>query len=352
MSRDWRKILIKPDASVRDAVEAINRGGKQICLVVSEDNKLLGTVSDGDIRRGLLKGIDMEAPVTGIMNSSPQAAPENSSNEFILNSMQTHVLRQIPKLDGDGRVVGLAHINDLVSPPERRENWVVLMAGGLGTRLRPLTEDTPKPLLSVGDKPILETIFESFVDQNFHKFYISVNYKAHAIKEHFGDGMKWNVEIRYLEEEAQLGTSGALQLIPEKPDLPLVIMNGDLLTHVNFQDLLDYHQGHDAKATMCVREYGLQVPFGVVDIKDNKIQDIDEKPLQRFFVNAGIYVIEPELIGLIPEGEPFHMTDLFGRAAEQGHHTAAFPIYEYWLDVGRIDDLERANHDFENGLDK
>lgn len=347
MKKNWREILIHPDAVVRDAVEAINRGGQQICLVVDEDNTLLGTVSDGDIRRSLLKGIDMEASVTGVMNASPHVAPENASNDSILDIMQTHVLRQIPKLDENGRVVGLAHINDLVSPPERRENWVVLMAGGLGTRLRPLTEDTPKPLLPVGDKPILETILEGFVEQNFHKFYISVNYKAQAIKEHFGDGSKWGVEIRYLEEAERLGTAGALKLMPERPNLPLVIMNGDLLTHVNFPDLLDYHQDQESKATMCVREYDFKVPFGVVAIDNNRIREIDEKPVHRFFVNAGIYVLDPGLVDLIPKDGIYDMTSLFEQAIGDGQNTAAFPIHEYWLDVGRIDDLDRANRDFE-----
>jgi len=226
------------------------------------------------------------------------------------------------------------------------------LAGGLGSRLQPLTEDKPKPLLSVGDKPILETILESFVEQNFRRFYISVNYKADAIKEHFADGGKWNAEIRYLEEEPRLGTAGALDLIPERPELPLLVMNGDLLTRVNFQDLLDYHRDQKAEATMCVREYDFQVPFGVVEIDDHNIRSIDEKPVHRFFVNAGIYVLEPGLIDLIPKGEYFDMTDLFARALEKGYETQAFPIHEYWLDVGRIDDLDRANHDYQNGFDQ
>ena len=207
-------------------------------------------------------------------------------------------------------------------------------------------------MLSVGDKPILETILESFVEQNFRRFYISVNYKAQVIKNHFGEGGKWNAEIRYLEEETRLGTAGALDLIPERPELPLLVMNGDLLTRVNFQDLLDYHRDQKAQATMCVREYDFQVPFGVVEIEDHKIQGIDEKPVHRFFVNAGIYVLEPGLIDLIPKGEYFDMTDLFARALEKGCETQAFPIHEYWLDVGRIDDLDRANHDYQNDFDK
>ncbi|NQU61764.1 MAG: CBS domain-containing protein [Rhodospirillales bacterium] len=348
----WQATLIAPGKTVRDAIETIQNSGGQICLVAGDDRVLLGTITDGDVRRGLLNGLDLDTPVEKVMNKKPHSISPNADPAKVQALMKKDLLRQIPAVDEQGRVVGLYHINDFESGQISRNNWVVLMAGGLGTRLKPLTEDNPKPLLPVGDKPILETILEGFIEQNFRKFYISVNYKAAAIKVHFGNGEKWGVEIRYLEEKTRLGTAGALQLIPETPDHPLFVMNGDLLTRVNFQDLLEYHLGHDAKATMCVREYDLQVPFGVVDIKNNRIQDIDEKPLQRFFINAGIYVLDPDLIGLIPEGKQFDMTDLFGRAAEEGHSTAAFPIHEYWLDVGRIDDLEQANLEFDKNFAK
>lgn len=347
----WRKTLVTLPATIRDAIAAIQKGELQVCLVVDGDGRLAGTITDGDIRRGLLKGLDLQAPVESVMNTSPNVAKEESSGEELLCQMTAGEFKQIPLLDKKERLVGLAHIDDLIAPVEFRENWVVLMAGGLGSRLQPLTEYKPKPLLFVGDKPILETILESFVEQNFRKFYISVNYKADAIKKHFADGGKWNAEIRYLEEDKRLGTAGALDLIPERPELPLLIMNGDLLTRVNFQDLLDYHHDQKAQATMCVRKYDFQVPFGVVEIDDHHIRRIDEKPVHRFFVNAGIYVLEPGLIDLIPKGEYFDMTDLFARALEKEYETQAFPIHEYWLDVGRIDDLDRANHDYENGLD-
>ena len=348
----WKDTLIGPDKTVRDAIETIQGGGSQICLVIDKDGRLLGTVTDGDVRRGLLKGLRLEDPVKKVMHKEPRVIESETDQTEALAIMKRETLRQIPKVDADGLVQGLYHIDDFETVGEMRENWVVLMAGGLGSRLQPLTEDKPKPLLSVGDKPILETILESFMEQNFRKFYISVNYKADAIKAHFADGGKWNAEIRYLEEETRLGTAGALDLIPERPELPLLVMNGDLLTRVNFQDLLDYHRDQKAQATMCVREYDFQVPFGVVEIEDHHILSIDEKPVHRFFVNAGIYVLEPGLIDLIPKGEYFDMTDLFARAIEEGQETQAFPIHEYWIDVGRIDDLDRANHDHENGLDK
>lgn len=345
-----KDILIGADGIVRNAVEKIQNGGSQICLVVDADGRLLGTITDGDVRRGLLRGCRLETPVTEIMNRHPRTVRAGAARAEIMALMRKHLLRQVPDLDDQGRVVRLHHIDEFEAADAVKKNWVVLMAGGLGTRLRPHTDKKPKPLLSVGDKPILESILESFVEQNFRKFYISVNYKADAIKRHFGDGSGWNAEIRYLQEETRLGTAGALHLITDRPAEPLLVMNGDLVTRVNFSELLNYHRDRRAKATMCVREYDFEVPFGVVQIEDDRILTIDEKPVHRFFVNAGIYVLEPGMIDLIPGGDYFDMTDLFQRAVENGQNTAAFPIHEYWLDVGRLDDLERANLDFENGV--
>ncbi len=342
----WDKVLIPPGASIHDAIEAIDRGSLQICLVVDTERRLLGTVTDGDIRRAILAGTDMGAPAEGIMYRTPHVGREGDAKETLLARMAAETIRQIPLLDAEGRVVGLAYIDDLLSPPKARENWVVLMAGGMGTRLRPLTESAPKPLLTVGDKPLLETILERFIEQNFKRFYMAVHYRADMIRDHFGDGGKWDAEIRYVEEDTRLGTAGALRLIPERPQSPMIIMNGDLLTRVNFQHLLDYHLQQGSKATMCVREYDFRVPFGVVQIEDNRIKGIDEKPLHSFFVNAGIYVLEPEVIDRIPEGQLYDMTTLFEDIIKSEDTTAVFPIHEYWLDVGRMDDLDQANKEF------
>ncbi|NQV83560.1 MAG: CBS domain-containing protein [Rhodospirillales bacterium] len=346
----WKKTLIPLDATIRDVVETINSSGFEIGLVVDKNERLLGTITDGDVRRGLLQGLGMEAPAGQLMNETPLTAHSDSDPAGLLAKMNADLVRQIPLVDEERTVIGLAHIRDLTPPVESRENWVVLMAGGLGERLMPLTEDTPKPLLNVGDKPLLQTILESFIKQNFRRFYISVNYRADAIKDHFGDGSKWDAEIRYLEEDEKLGTAGALRLIPEPPAEPLIVMNGDLITKINFQDLLDYHDQQGSQATMCVREYDFQVPFGVVDLHGNLIRAIDEKPIHRFFVNAGIYVLDPGLIDFIPESNRYDMTELFEAAINQGKVVTAFPVHEYWLDVGRMDDLNRAKMDFPNGV--
>ena len=347
MSR-WRKTLLSGSATIRTAIEIINAGNLQICLVVDEEQRLLGTVTDGDIRRAILAGMNMTEPVARIMNPNPRVGGRAETQASLLARMTEAQIYQIPIVDADGRVIDLSSIEELVGAKDVPDNWVVLMAGGLGKRLRPLTENAPKPLLPVGRKPLLETILENFIQQDFRRFYISVNYKGQMIKDHFGDGDKWNAEIRYLDEDRQLGTAGALRLIPEPPQTPLIVMNGDLLTRVNFRNLLDYHARHQSTATMCVRQYDFQVPFGVVHIDDDHIRKIDEKPVHSFFVNAGIYALDPGVIDSIPEGELFHMTTLFEHIIEAGGKTAVFPIHEYWLDVGRIDDLNKANGEFDD----
>lgn len=341
----WRKALVAPEHTIREAIQTIDEGAIQIALVVDGENRLLGTVTDGDIRRGILKGVSLGDSVRCIMNSRPIIADADESREKILETMKQTRLHQIPVVDARGRLVSVEILDELLKV-SNRENWVMLMAGGLGSRLRPLTDDCPKPLLKVGSKPLLEIILENFLEYGFRKFYLSVNYKAEMVKEYFGDGARWGADIRYVHEDRRLGTAGALSLLPEKPVLPLIVMNGDLLTKVNFQQLLDFHAEHGAKATMCVREYDLQVPYGVVRIENHRILSIDEKPVQRFFVNAGIYVLEPETLDCIPPSAYFDMPDLFLKLIEQKRETSVFPIREYWLDVGHMEDFARANGDF------
>ncbi len=259
--------------------------------------------------------------------------------------MKLKQIRHIPVVNENGSVIKLELWTELFSSQER-DNLVVLMAGGLGSRLSPLTNECPKPLLKIGSKPILETILESFTETGFRKFYITVNYKAEMVEEYFGDGEKWGVEIHYIREEKSLGTAGALGLLPEKPVRPLIIMNGDVLTKVNFGQLLDFHRQHQAQATMCVRDYDFQIPYGVAKMEKHRLTRIDEKPLQRYFVNAGIYVLDPEVLELIPKNDYYDMTDLFSKLMEYKCETAGFPLREYWIDVGRISDFERANGEF------
>ncbi|MBO6518925.1 MAG: nucleotidyltransferase family protein [Rhodospirillales bacterium] len=342
--KDYVHLCLDSKGSVADAARILDQGVPKICLVV-EEGKLLGTITDGDIRRGLLSGVLFDAPAIQVMNANPRTAQEDSNLDAV-KPMMTALGIHVPLLDGDGRLTGLLTLDELAHDDRPHDNWVVLMAGGLGERLRPLTNTTPKPLLQVGDKPLLQSILENFIQQNFSKFYIAVNYQSEAIKQHFGDGSEWGVTIRYIEEPHRMGTAGALTLLPELPTTPVIVMNGDLVTRVSFQDLLDFHAEQEAKATMCVREYDFQVPFGVISLEGHRIMSIDEKPLHHFFVNAGIYVLDPDVIARIPEGERHDMTQVFEGIITAGEETAAFPVHEYWLDIGRIDDLERAKSDF------
>lgn len=317
----------------------------QIVLVADASSRLLGTVTDGDIRRGILRGLGVDDPIDSVMNRESTVARVGDDQEQMLAVMRLKQLHQLPVLDHDNVIVGLQTLDELVQLPQR-ENVVVLMAGGLGSRLRPLTDECPKPMLQVGNKPLLETILGNFVEHGFRKFLISVNYMADKLVTHFGNGAAWGVEIEYLNETQRLGTAGALGLIQERPQLPMIVMNGDILTKVNFQQLLDFHTSHKAMATMCVREYDFQVPYGVVRLDHHRILGIDEKPVQRFFVNAGIYVLEPSVLDAIPRNTFFDMPTLFEKVAANAGETAAFPIREYWLDIGQMADYDRANGEF------
>lgn len=340
--------LVAPDASLAEALEAIENGSAKIALVVDGERRLLGTVTDGDIRRALIAGVSLTAPVRLVMSAEPVTASADASRRELLALMQQRGLVHLPLLDDAGRVVGVETLAEIVQPAPR-PNPVVLMAGGRGIRLGALTKEQPKPLIRVGSKPILETVIDGLAAAGFWRFYISVNYRAAMLEEYFGDGSRWGVSIDYLRETTPLGTAGALSLLPES-DLSTLVMNGDLLTRVDFSTVLDFHVQEGAAATMCVRPYESQIPFGSVVLDGNQITQIEEKPATRFLVNAGIYVLEPRVLRLVEPHAALDMTSLFDRAREQGLTTVAFRIGEYWMDIGRVEDLTQALLDVESGL--
>jgi dTDP-glucose pyrophosphorylase len=349
--KDWRSAFVAPDATLEQVISVMDASSLQICLVVDAAGKLLGTVTDGDIRRGIIRTHSLSGAVSEVMKRNPVVSSLDVDRGAQRELMARTSVRQLPLLDREGHVVGLILRDDLEAP-EPIDNWVVLMAGGLGKRLRPMTDDTPKPLLQVGHKPLLETILESFVEHNFRRFFISVNYMAERVKEHIGDGSRWNVEVRYLEENAQLGTAGALGLVDEAIDSPLIVMNGDVLTKTNFAQLLAFHREQGARATMCVREYDVQVPFGVVDIDKGRVARLREKPVNTYFINAGIYVLEPDMLPLVTRGSALNMTDLFQILIDRGDQIAVFPVREYWLDIGQVEDFNRANGEYPRFFEK
>ena len=342
--KTWQQLLIAPAASIRDAIARIDSGNAQIALVVDGNGVLVGTVTDGDVRRGILRGLSLEDPVSLVMNKTPTTGNPSEDRTAFLGLMKRRLLHQIPLVDNDGRVVGLETLDELLRP-DRRDNPVVLMAGGMGTRLRPLTDEVPKPMLQIGDKPILESILESFAEYGFWQFYIAVNYKAEVIERHFGKGDKWDVQIEYIREDKKLGTAGPLSLLPAAPQSPILVMNADILTRVNFSYLLDFHERSLAAATVCIREYKHTIPYGVVHMTENDLTGIEEKPIHRSMVSAGIYVLEPETLNRLPKGGHYEMPELLQGLVNDGKKLAGFPIHEYWLDIGRLEDLERA-HEF------
>lgn len=343
---EWREMLIGRGATIREAIAAIDRGGHQIALVVTKGESLLGTVTDGDVRRAILGGVDLDAPATSIMSANPTVAKVGSSRNALLAQMRQTRVRQLPLVDEEERLIGLESLDDLISG-NGEDNIVVLMAGGIGSRLRPLTDETPKPMLEVGSKPLMETILEQLGSHGFRRIYIAVNYMADQVKERLGNGSSWNLDLRYLEEDKRMGTAGALGLLPESPSAPILVMNADLLTNLNFRHLLSFHEEQGCAATICVREYFNQLHYGVVEIENNRVAEIREKPSQRHFINAGIYVMEPDVLPLVPSNSFFDMTTLIERVLAQGKETAVFPIREFWLDIGRHEDYAAAAEHYE-----
>jgi len=352
MNKDsWQRVLISPDNTVISAIEKLDKEALRVLLVVDDDHRLLGVVTDGDVRRHLLKHGGLDEPVHVVMNKKPKVAFETDSKDQLLMKMQNLNILHLPILNSENKVIGLETLNHLTSK-KQRDNHVIFMAGGLGTRLHPLTLDFPKPLVKIGNKPILEILLENFIASGFHHFYFSVNYKATMIQDYFGNGEKWGVNIQYLQENKALGTIGGLNLITEIPTKPFFVINADIITNLNFEQILEFHQFHLHKpiATVCVRQHQNTIPYGVVNIdnKDHNLIGIEEKPTRSYFVNAGIYILNPEALKYFPEKNIFYdMPTLLLDLVKKDKFVATFPIREYWLDVGSHDNLSQAIHDYE-----
>jgi dTDP-glucose pyrophosphorylase len=337
------QICIFANSTIEEALNVINSGAVKIALVVNDDDQLLGALGDGDIRRGLLRKKTLNDTIEDVYSRNPVIAYEGHSSEELLRLCSTNRVSQIPIIGEDKRIIDLFFLDEELS--KEHENTVVLMVGGLGKRLRPLTENTPKPMLKVGGKPILQTIVEGFSKHGFTNITMCLGYKSSVIRDFFQDGSRFGMNIDYIVEDKRMGTAGALTLLKKRPDKSFFVMNGDLLTKVNFEKMLDFHESNNSKATMCVREYEIEVPYGVVTINDENIYSIKEKPTHSFFVNAGIYLLEPECIDLIPENEFYDMTSLFEQLISAKNKTVSFPLQEYWLDIGSHSDFSKAQND-------
>ena len=337
----WKNAILKSSSSIQDAAQNLELFSIQIVLVVDAAGKLLGTVSDGDIRRGLLQEKKLKDSILDVVHVNPLVVPETLEREFVLKIMKTNKIHQIPIVDEFNQLTGI-HLWDIVALPKNRSNIMVIMAGGMGTRMRPHTEACPKPMLLLGDKPMLEHIIERAKAEGFSKFIIAVNYLGHMVEDYFGSGDKFDIEIEYTREDSPLGTAGALSLIRSSPKEPFVVTNGDVITDIRYGKVLDFHNYQEAVGTMAVRLHEWQHPFGVVKMDGIKIIGFDEKPVSRSYINAGIYVLDPISLESLNNGLFCDMPTLFERLHAKNLPTVAYAMHEEWLDVGRPDDYKKA----------
>jgi dTDP-glucose pyrophosphorylase len=338
---DWQKAVLPLDSKIREAIQVLDDVSLKIVLVTETTGALIGTISDGDIRRGLLKGLDLESPIQTILHHDALVVPPNLSREVVVQLMTANKIQQIPIVDEKMQVVGL-HLWDQMNALVARSNIMVIMAGGKGSRLHPHTDNCPKPLLPVAGKPILEHIIERAKVEGFSHFVLAIYHLGHMIEEHFGNGDALGVKIEYLREESPLGTAGALSLLNPLPEAAFVVTNGDVITDIRYGELLDFHIQHGATATMAVRVHEWQNPFGVVQTQGIKIIGYEEKPVSRSHINAGVYVIEPSAIQHLVKSVPCDMPMLFELLQKVEDKVVAYPIHERWMDVGRPDELQKA----------
>jgi dTDP-glucose pyrophosphorylase len=338
----WQRAMLPDSSTIGQAIGNLDQMAVKIVLIVNASGVLQGTISDGDIRRGLLKGLGLGSPITNVIHRNALVVSPDMSPEIVMKLMVANKIQQVPVVDEQHRVVGLHRWDEITTPPSR-PNLMVIMAGGMGKRLRPHTENCPKPLLPVAGKPMLEHIIDRAKLEGFSHFVIAVHYLGHMIEEHFGHGERMGVQIDYLREQSPLGTAGALGLLNPLPEAPFVVTNGDVMTDIRYGALLDFHVRHAAAATMAVRMHEWQHPFGVVQMQGVEIIGFEEKPIARSHINAGVYALDPKALSVLTSDVRCDMPTLFERLHAKSQRTVAYPMHEPWLDVGRPDDLVAAN---------
>jgi len=354
--REIANYMVTPSNRLIEVIKCIDKSAKSsISLVVNEEKQLIATITDGDIRRAILRGFNLDTRVQDILflkdlgpHPTPVTAPVGIDRVNLLKLMEEQSVRQVPLLNDMGQVEDIIILSDLIKPSELPLQ-AIIMAGGLGQRLMPLTSEMPKPMLSIGDVPLLEHIIKQLKKSGINKIYISTHYKSEIIKDYFNNGSSFGVEIEYLQEEKPMGTAGVLGLLPV-PSTPLLIMNGDILTQVDFRSMLKYHQEANAQITLSVRMYDFQVPYGVVTCEGSSVRKLLEKPKYSLLINAGIYIINPTVYKYIPRGESFNMTDLIQWLLDANEKIINFPIVEYWLDIGKHSDYKQAQNDYREGI--
>ncbi len=337
--------LIEADLSVRQAIRKIDRNRSGAVCVVDPRCRLLGILTDGDIRRLVLRGLDLESEtVEGHMQRRPITATADFSRTQLCHLMRARSISQIPIVGPQNEMLGIALAKDLMDVPQQGRRAVV-MAGGRGVRLRPLTEERPKPLLPVGGRPIIELIIERLVGCGFDDILVTTAYRSQMIEDHLQDGGHLGAAIRYLREAEPLGTAGGLALLPEDVTGDLLVVNGDILTTLDYAGMLESHAASGADLTVAVREVVHRVDYGVIQSREEWITRIEEKPRTTMLVNAGIYIVGERMRRLIPRGRRFHMTDLVKYGLGEKRRIRSYPLREYWMDIGRMDDYRRANEE-------
>jgi dTDP-glucose pyrophosphorylase len=337
----WEETLLPVNATLQQAIKKLDKTGCQVVIITNSDRILVGILTDGDIRRGLLRGIGMDSPIESIIERDPLVAPPSFGREPVFKLMQANKVHQVPIVDENRRVVGLQLLDELLEP-RLHSNVMILMAGGQGTRLRPHTEKCPKAMLPIDGEPMLGRIIERAKAEGFQRFILAINYLGELIEEYCGDGRRWNVQIDYLREESPLGTAGALSLLNPRPEAPFIVSNADIISSIGYNDILNYHSIHGASATMAVRAQEWENPFGIVRIQGIKIVGFEEKPVVRNHINAGVYVLNPDALDVLKTSEYCDMPTLFSRLQGSNAQTIVYPLYESWRDIGRLDDLKRA----------
>lgn len=341
-SEDLSRFVVRPDQTVREAMQVISDNWRELALVADASMRVLGVITDGDIRRGLLSSVTMESPASSVMTRQYVAVQPNVDRAGVLDLMKARSIRQVPVLDAERRLVGIHFLEALIGTTEK-PNAAVIMAGGEGRRLRPFTDARPKPMMEVAGRPILERIVLHLVGYGIKRIFLSVNYLAHAIRDHFGDGERFGCAIEYLHEDEPLGSGGALSLLPPGIAHPLLVMNGDLVSQFDVARMLEQHGRDRAEATIAARHHQVDIPFGVLDVDGGHLVQLTEKPSAHYLINAGIYVLEPRLLAAIPRNRFYPMTDLFECLLKQGKRVSVYRLEEDWIDVGRREDWSRAN---------
>jgi len=337
----WPRAILPVNSNIEQAIHVLNEVALKIVLVTDTNGVLVGTISDGDIRRGLLKGLDLTSPIESIIHHGSIVVSSKISRELVSQMMVANKIQQIPIVDQNMHVIGL-HLWDEINEPSERSNTIVIMAGGKGSRLHPETENCPKPLLPIAGKPILEHIINRAKAEGFSHFILAIYHLGYMIEDYFGNGEKFDVQIDYLREASPLGTAGALSLLDPQPNSTFIVTNGDVITEIRYGELLDFHQRNGASATMAVRMHEWQNPFGVVQTQGIEITSYEEKPISRSYINAGVYVIESSSLELLKKSERYDMPTLFELIQGKGERVIAFPIHETWMDVGSLEDLKLA----------